>query len=156
MTTSDKSYLPSIKLTLKTLKKLETSSKLPKRIPTQRYLTLFQCLPSRQVATQSYTHTMKILEESRWIKSGGLEMLCKKVFTGKHMCQSFFFNNVAGLRPATLLKKRLQHRYFPVNLAKFLRTRSPQNTSEQLLLINFKFENVFTCPLINEQPQMFH
>ena len=27
-------------------------------------------------------------------------------FTGKHLCQSLFFNKVAG-RPATLLKKRL-------------------------------------------------
>ena len=27
--------------------------------------------------------------------------------TGKHMCQSLFFNKVAGLRPGTLLKKRL-------------------------------------------------
>ena len=27
-------------------------------------------------------------------------------FTGKHPCQRLFFNNVAGLRPATLLKKR--------------------------------------------------
>ena len=26
-------------------------------------------------------------------------------FTGKHLCQSLFFNKVAGLRPATLLKK---------------------------------------------------
>ena len=43
-------------------------------------------------------------------------------FTGKHLCQSFFFNKVAGLRPATLLKKRLWHRCFPVNLVEFLRT----------------------------------
>ena len=43
-------------------------------------------------------------------------------FTGKHLCQSLFFNKVAGLRPATLLKKRLWHRCFPVNFAKFLRT----------------------------------
>ena len=28
-------------------------------------------------------------------------------FTGKHLCQSLFFYKVAGLRPATLLKKRL-------------------------------------------------
>ena len=28
-------------------------------------------------------------------------------FSGKHLCQSLFFNKVAGLRPATLLKKRL-------------------------------------------------
>ena len=28
-------------------------------------------------------------------------------FTGKHMCPSLLFNKVAGLGPATLLKKRL-------------------------------------------------
>ena len=42
-------------------------------------------------------------------------------FTGKHLCQSFFFNKVAGLSPATLLKKRLWYVCFPVNFAKFLR-----------------------------------
>ena len=42
-------------------------------------------------------------------------------FTGKHLCQRLFFK-VAGLRPATLLKKSLRHRCFPVNFAKFLRT----------------------------------
>ena len=39
-------------------------------------------------------------------------------FTGKHLCQSLFFNEVAGLslpQPATLLKKRLWYRCFPVN-----------------------------------------
>ena len=43
-------------------------------------------------------------------------------FTGKHLCWSLFFNKVAGLKPPTLLKKRLWHRCFPVNFAKFLRT----------------------------------
>ena len=38
------------------------------------------------------------------------------------MCQGLFFNNVAGLRPATLSKKRIWHKCFPVNFAKFLRT----------------------------------
>ena len=33
-----------------------------------------------------------------------------------------FFNKVAGLKPATLLKKRLWHRCFPMNAVKFLRT----------------------------------
>ena len=32
-------------------------------------------------------------------------------FTGKHLCQSLFFNEFAGLRPATLLKKRLWHSF---------------------------------------------
>ena len=52
------------------------------------------------------------------IKKGVLRNFAK--FTGKHLCQSLFFNKVAGLRPATLLKKRLWHRCFPVNFAKFL------------------------------------
>ena len=38
------------------------------------------------------------------------------------MCQSLFFNKVAGLRHATLLKKRLWHRCFPVSFSKFLGT----------------------------------
>ena len=51
-------------------------------------------------------------------KKGVLRNYAK--FVGKHLCQSLFFNKVAGL-PATLLKKRLWHRCFPVNFAKFLR-----------------------------------
>ena len=42
--------------------------------------------------------------------------------TGKHLCKGLVFNKVEGLSPATLLKKRLWHRCFPVNFAKFLRT----------------------------------
>ena len=38
------------------------------------------------------------------------------------------------LRPATLLKKRLWYRCFPVNFAKFPRTTFLQNTSGRLLL----------------------
>ena len=46
------------------------------------------------------------------------EVLCRKgvlrnftKVTGKHLCHSLFFNKVAGLRPATLLKKKLWHRF---------------------------------------------
>ena len=46
----------------------------------------------------------------------------KARFTGIHMCQSVFYNKVAALMPATLLKKGLWHMCFPVNFAKFLRT----------------------------------
>ena len=55
-------------------------------------------------------------------------------FTGKHLCWSLFFNKVSGLRPSTLLKKRLQQRCFPVNFLKFLRTPFLQKTSQRLLL----------------------
>ena len=42
-------------------------------------------------------------------------------FTGKHLCQSLFLNKVPGLRPATLLKRRLWHRCFTLKFANFLR-----------------------------------
>ena len=65
-------------------------------------------------------------------KKGFLRNFVK--FTGKHKCQSLFFNKVVGLRPATLLKKRLWHRCFLVNFAKFSRTPFLQNTSGRLPL----------------------
>ena len=67
-----------------------------------------------------------------FVEKGVLRNFTK--FTGKHLCQSLFFNKVAGLRRATLLKKRLWHRCFPVNFVKFLRTPFLQNTSGRLLL----------------------
>ena len=67
---------------------------------------------------------MKILV----FRSSRLEVFCKKVvlrnftkFTGKYLCQSFFFNKAAGVRSATLLKKRLWHMCFPVNFVRFPR-----------------------------------
>ena len=39
---------------------------------------------------------------------------------GKQLCQSHF--KVKGLRPTTVLKKRLWYRCFPVNFPKFLST----------------------------------
>ena len=56
----------------------------------------------------------------RVCKKGVLRNFIK--YTGKHLCKSLFFNEVSGLRPATLLKTRLLHRCFPVNFVKFLRT----------------------------------
>ena len=65
-----------------------------------------------------YTHTSSRPEV--FCKKGVLENFTK--FTGKHLCQSLFFNKVVGLSPATLLKKELWHGCFPVNFAKFSRT----------------------------------
>ena len=55
-------------------------------------------------------------------------------FARRHLCQSLFFNKVAGLKSSTLLKKMLWHRCFPVNFVKFLRTSFLWNTSRSLLL----------------------
>ena len=74
----------------------------------------------------SFRHGSQICRSSRpevFCKKGVLKNFTK--FTGKYLCQSLFFNRVpglAGLRPTTVLKKRLWHRCFPVNLVKFLRT----------------------------------
>ena len=50
-------------------------------------------------------------------RSSRPEVFCKKgvlkdfvKLTEKHLCQSLFFNKVAALRPATLLRKTLWHR----------------------------------------------
>ena len=66
---------------------------------------------------------------SCYIKKQSPDVFCEKgvlrnytKFTGKQLCQSLFLNKVAGLKPTTLLKKRLWHRSFPVTFVKFLRT----------------------------------
>ena len=81
-------------------------------------------------------------------------MFCKKgvlrnfaKFTGKHLCQSLFFNKVAGLRPGTLLKKILWHRCFLVNFTKFLRT--PFLTEHLGWLLLFLFVKATTLQLFS-------
>ena len=63
---------------------------------------------------------------------GVLKNLTK--FTGKHLCWSLCSVKLQVFRPATLLKKRLQYRCFPVNIAKLLRTRILKNIFDRLLL----------------------
>ena len=59
----------------------------------------------------------------------------------ENTCARVFFKKIAGLRPATLLKKRLWHRCFPVNFAKFLRT--PFLTEHFRWLLLFYDDRVF-------------
>ena len=65
-----------------------------------------------------------------------LKVFCKKgiliifiKFAKRHLCQSFYSNIVAGLSPATLLKKRPWHKCFSVTFTKFLRKAFLHNTS---------------------------
>ena len=64
-------------------------------------------------------------------------------FTGKNLCQNLIKLQARKLffRPATLLKKRLWHRCFPVNISKFERTLFLKKTSGRLLhhCITYKF-----------------
>ena len=44
------------------------------------------------------------------------------------------FNKVAGIEACNVIKKRLQHRYFSMNIAKFLGTPILKNICERMLL----------------------
>ena len=57
------------------------------------------------------------------------------LFTGKHLCWSLSLIKLQGLQPSNFIKKRLQHRSFPVNNVKFLRTPILKSICEQLLLL---------------------
>ena len=81
------------------------------------------------------------------IKKGALRNFAK--FTGKHLCQSLFFNKVVNFKVATLLKKRLWHRCLPVNFTKFLRTPFLQNAVGRLLLCNETFLMLIALKLLN-------
>ena len=78
-------------------------------------------------------------------------------FTGKHVCQSLFFNKVVGLRPATLLKKMLWHRCFPVNFAKFPRTPFFTEQRRWLLLPFASFINylLWSCSASRNAVKVF-
>ena len=55
------------------------------------------------------------------------------IITGKHLCWSLFLNKNAGLQSWNFIKKRFQHRCFPVNIAKFSRTPVLKNICERLI-----------------------
>ena len=55
-----------------------------------------------------------------------------KNFAEKHLRWNPYLNKNAGLQSWNFIKKSLQHRLFPVNIAKFLRTPILQNIFERL------------------------
>ena len=55
----------------------------------------------------------------------------------ENTCVGVFFNNVVDLKTCNFINRWIQHKCFPVNIAKFLRTRFLQNTSRGLLLKTF-------------------
>ena len=85
------------------------------------------------------------------VRKGVLRNFAK--FTGKHLCQVLFSHKVTGPEPAALLKKRLWHRSFPMNFAKFPRTpfhRTPLNDCFSTMQ-NFLAEN--PSKVLNGQQQ---
>ena len=104
-------------------------------------------------------------KQNSGVRGSHPEVLCKNLFfakfTEKQLFERIFLNKVACLSPATLLKKRLWHRCFPMNFAKFLGTPILTERLWWLLLwcvvtyftkhedcnlckFNFKFSFIFT------------
>ena len=61
-------------------------------------------------------------------------------FTKKHLRYRLFFNKVASIRHATLLRKSLWHRCFPVNFAKFLKTFFYRTSLDACFCQRFKLQ----------------
>ena len=95
-----------------------------------------------------------VLHRRHSLKKGVLRNFAKLI--AKHLCQSLFFNKIAGLRPATLLKKTLWQRCFPVNVPKILRTAFPQNTSRRLLLFLTKIKLKIVFSSANMSTTNYH
>ena len=72
------------------------------------------------------THNMHRSSQRRWSKKKVVLKNFAK-FKGKHLCQSIFFNKVAGLM--------LWHRCFPVNFAK--RLRIPMVAVVRILMVEY-------------------
>ena len=99
--------------------------------------------------TNSFDTFIRCQFKKPFFRSNCLGVFCKKgvlrdfgKFTGKYLCQSLFFEKVAGLGPATLLKKRHWYMCFPVNFAKCLRTPFLKDTFAhfgQVTVILLKF-----------------
>ena len=105
------------------LYKIDAEDHIPKNISSTKIESILKC---NQSETGELASTLQIKLNARVMRSSHQRSSIKKgvlrnftKFTGKDLCQSLFFNKVAGLWDATLVKKRLWHRYFPVNFVKF-------------------------------------
>ena len=63
---------------------------------------------------------------------------------------NIYYIYITGLRPATLLKRKLWYRCFPVSFVKCLRTPFFQNTSGRLLLLLLRITH-FKLQYVNKR-----
>ena len=118
--------------------------------------------------TRKLYHKTTVSERTRKItalrilirfRSSCPKMFCKKCalrnfakFTGKHLCQGLF---LIKLQASTLLKKRLWHRCFPVNMVKFSRRpfyRTSPDDCFWRFLKNTPTVKAVRCNLMLEHP----
>ena len=94
--------------------------------------TSTQLLNSETMILEIIFRILRSTHQRYSVKKGVLGNFAKS--TGKHLCQSLFFNKVKGLRPATLVKERLWYWCFLVSFGKFSKKTFLRNTYGQLLM----------------------
>ena len=79
------------------------NKKTPPQVPfTDTFFRIFQHTEVNAVNVKHKFH----------LESSKIKACVHQKFAGKHLCQGLFFNKIADLRPATLLKMRLWQRCF--------------------------------------------
>ena len=103
------------------------------------YVKINYVLFKRERHSRAVVHSCSSRCSQMFFKIGALKIFA--IFTGKHLWQSLFLIKFKDLQACNSIKKRLQHRCFPVNIAKFLRTAFSQNTSDGCFYSCSKFAN---------------
>ena len=85
-------------------------------------------------AAQVFIHSCSQNSHRRYSVKKVFLMFFQMFFHRKTTVSESLFNEVSGLQAWSFIKKRLQHRCVPVNIAKFLRTPILKNIWERLLL----------------------
>ena len=86
---------------------------------------------------KDWSRNTKIIKKKQppgiFYKKGALKNFA--IFKGKHLRRSpFFIKFHEDLEACNFIKKKLRHRCFPVNIAKFFRTPILKNICERLVL----------------------
>ena len=75
------------------------------------------------------------------------DVLKNVLMFAKNLCSRLFLIKLGAWRPAFLLKKRFQHRCFPVNIAKFLRTANSFLVEHFLFIILLRDDRILWTSL---------
>ena len=108
------------------------------------------------IKTQKHLHVINKFRSSRsqmFFKIDFLKIFANSI--GKHLCWSIFLKKVAGPQDYSFIKRRFQHRCFPVKFAKLRSSHSEMFLVKDVLKICSKFtekhpyQNVISIKLLH-------
>ena len=104
------------------------------------WIICFWCLNHVQWNKLWIVHLKRVEAASRFFSMKKAILIYFAKFTRKQLCESLFFIKLQPL-VCNSFEKRLWHRWFPVNFAKFLKPSFLRNTYGRLLLRGLFKEN---------------